>query len=453
MPSPSFKPQTRLQRARAEWQRLLDDTPIEVGIGALAIASVFAAVSYNINEKAADRMPVAFSEIGKTIKLYAAKGEKAPAQTRYYANQSDFVMKYNESRNTARESSRSYARFASELETRIDPALRIHWQMTDLAKTIPQEAEETLAGMDVYKRATPQLSQLATAFARVWDYERKDYTKTIQVPYQDCDAKGQNCTTKYKDEEVYDYSIHKYDYNPTQARQAQQLYAAYLEQFPNLKVKNELIMPQVTDPENDYAIEQSMKHLFNGKIPSAIETLAMVRRWATGNNFAVYSPQIEGGHNNLQGSKRAWDNSLHTARSVEVRRESKSDDGPAEYRLANRLNSEAGGIASKANKIMFGIRLGAQATVAQLATMKAFIACALDQAPGCDADKLYSTMEERNRQIYEANFSGGFDMRPFKWFEVIGMTFLGGMIGGALGYGADRLNEMRRRRRTQNTFR
>ncbi len=353
-------------------------------------------------------------------------------------------MQIFEASNTAYERGGSNTTFASELDYRMDRALRVHKQIPEYASELPAAAAAALESVDKLVKATQELPAIIAAFEASWDESHRDVTKTRTWTEKECDSEGKNCRDVEKSEQVYDYSIHTYTYYADQGERASQLLGAFLERHPDLQVNERLILATKTDPENEYAIEKSMKELFNGKIPTQQQALEMANKWATGSNLYTLQPVITGNHSGMRSIAPAWAAAKRTAHSDEYKTYSRTDSGPAEFQTANSARDYSSATNNAASRVTNGIRMVGYAVKPLEAQVKSYVATNLDGKPG-NATKQRRELMTSARAIYQSNFAGGLDVQPFKWLGVLMYTGIGLLLGGLAGAGADKLINIKRR--------
>ncbi len=430
--------------AKEKSLHLIYTTPIEIAIGAVFVGALAGGGNYWVQDGNEGKIPVAFSEVGKTIRALERDGKPVPPLTKFYATASDYTMQIFEASNTAYERGGSNSTFASELDYRVDHALRVHKQIPEYAAELPAAAATALESVDKLVKATQELPAIIAAFEASWDESHRDVTKTRTWTENECDSDGKNCHDVEKSEQVYDYSIHTYTYYADQGERASQLLGAFLERHPDLQVNERLILSTKTDPENEYAIEKSMRELFNGKMPTQAQALEMANKWATGSNLYTLQPVINGNHSGMRSIAPAWAAAKRTAHSDEYKTYSSTDSGPAEFQTANSARDYSSATNEAASRVTNGIRMVGYSAKTLEAQVKSYVATNLDGKPG-SATKQRREVMSTARAIYQSNFADGLDVQPFKWLGVMIYTGLGLLLGGAAGAGVDKLINIKRR--------
>lgn len=427
---------------RRKAKQLLFETPIEIMIGILLVGSITGGLTYRNRAAKAGEIPLAFSEIEQTTKEFERAGQPVPPLTRFYSVNNEVAMKVFESNNIAYSLGGSHQVFARELETRVDPALKVHPLISEYAKDFPQTAQDALRSLDKLTQAAAELPKINNAFARSWDEDHDDVYHTEYYTTTSCDSKGQ-CTTTTHSRQVYDYTIHTYDYYPQHGAAAARMLIDFLAKHPDLNIEERLYLAKMTHADNEYAIEKSMREKFDGKAPSPADYVQLANTWATGSNLTKYLPLVTSHHSSLSNLSPAWNAATRTAKSTRYRTYSSSDAGPREFQIAESALGHGQAIEQSALRITEGIRFSGQRVPELDAKIKEFIGVTLDGKPG-DPDKLRDEVMKMARDIYEKNYENGFDVQPFKWLEVVLFTILGMVAGGLAGAGADRLLHARR---------
>lgn len=431
-------------RAKEQSLHLIYTTPIEIAIGAVFVGALAGGGNYWVQSGDEGKIPIAFSEVGKTIRGLEREGQPVPPLTKFYATTSDYTMQVFEANNTAFERGGSNSTFGAELDYRMDRALRVHKQIPEYAKEIPGAAAAALDSVDKLVKAAQELPPVIAAFEATWDEHHRDVTKTRRWTEKECDSENKNCRDVEKSEEVYDYTVHTYTYHADQAAVAAKLLGAFLERHPDLQVNERLILSTKTDPENEYAIEKSMKELFKGKIPTQAQALEMANKWATGSNLYTLQPSINANHGGMRSIAPQWQAAMRTARSQQYNTNSHSDSGPAEFRTANNARDYASATHTDASRVVNGIRMAGNSAKTLEAQVKEYVGITQDYKPG-NANKKRGEVMQTARAIYQNNFAGGLDVQPFKWLEVMIYAGLGLLGGGLAGAGADKLINIKRR--------
>ena len=416
-------------------RRLVYDTPIEVALGAILLGGSLGLGSYHFQQQKEGQIPVAFSEIGATIESYAERGQEVPPLTVFYSRNNDFTMQVFEANNNAFEVSRSDEAFADALEVKMDPSKRIHMQIPEYADQMPGNAQNALTALDKLVQAERDLPALIAALDAVWDESHRDVTHTEWYTTEDCDSEGR-CTTTTHTREVYDYTIHTYTYDERAGENAAHVLAQFLQRHPDLNIAERLVPATEVHTDNLEAMARSMKELLKGNLPTQEQALQFANTWATGSNFTTYMPQVRGGHAVISREAPLWNTAKKTAESDQYRTYSSSDSGPDEYQVIERAKSSAVQALQASRAITNGIRQTAGQSQQLEQQAQEFIDVVHGEREG-NPGKLRANLMETARDIYNANFKNGFDVKPFKAWLVAVWAVAGTLLGGLIGYGAD----------------
>lgn len=414
-------------------------TPAEIYVLLSAGFIIGGAHGYNKGLEAEKNIPLAFSEYEKVERAYKEKGQPVPALTRFYSNVNDMSMKVFESSNIANDITGNNSTLAREFETRTDRAYRVYRQNAELVATINEDADAALLSVKKFTDAAQRLKPLMDALNAVWDEDHDDVYKEVPKYKEVCDEKGENCHEEQDGyESVYDHTDHSYDYHPQKAAIAARLLNDYLKKHPDLTIEEKLILATRLGAWNEYAIEKS-HGISPGSRMTEEQLLEKANNWAHHSMLMVYSPEIYKNHADIKGLAAAFNASLKTAHDAYYETKSRSDDGPAEYQLANRLAANSETIIGATDKIVNGIEFARTGMPLLDQKMREFIAVTLDGKPG-NSDKLRREVLQLSRDILKANFEGGIDTDPFKWGHVFLYALLGGAIGAGAGFLVDRYN-------------
>ncbi len=420
----------------AKGKKMLYETPVEILIGVMLVGATFGVARYHVERSHEGNIPLAFSEIERTTKEFSAKGLTVPPLTRQYSLSSDAAMKVFESNNIALAKDRTNETFARELETRIDPALKKHMLISEIAAEMPEDTRNALASVQKLTDATRELPAVANAFGAVWDESHVDSYHTEFYTTQSCDSKGQNCTTQIHTRQVYDYTTHTYSYNQAQGEAAYVALGNFLQKFPDLNVQERLHLASGTGAENEDAIKTSMKDRFKDKAMTAAEALGLANTWASGSNFTKYTPIIRNSEAQLNNLLPAWAQGKGTAQSTSYRTYSHSDAGPREYQIAEAVRDNAVTANNSSVKIIDGIAYAGSAVPSLSRQIRDYVDVSLHGKAG-DPDKMRSQLMKSARDLYDKNFENGFDVNPFKWLMIVLYTTLGMALGGGMGAGVN----------------
>ena len=434
----AFSLKETFDKAAYKAKRLILDTPIEIAIGAVLLGSIGGSMGYHGQQLKEGQIPLAFSEIEQTTKDYSAKGQPVPPLTLMYSLTNDAAMKVFESNNIALAKDRTNETFAWELESRIDPTLKTHMLISEIGNQLPQDAKAALASLTPLAAAEKELPRVTNELAATWDESHYDVTHTVYWTTRDCDSKGKNCTTNTHSRQVYDYTIHTYNYHPGHGANAARAMNDFIAAHPNLNIDERLHLASKTGGDNEKAMKKSMAEKLNGKPLTPQQALGFANVWATGSNLAKYLPVVYARQNDMLRLAPAWDQAKETAHYERYRTYSHSDSGPAEYQIAQRALSTANEIYTSSNKITSGIAYAGNAVPQLTEKIREYIDVT-HHGDTHNANRLRGEVMQQARDIYQQNFENGFDVQPFKWWAVALFTMIGLGLGASAGAGVNSL--------------
>lgn len=426
-----------IARAAENVRDLLDNTKIEVIIGAIALTPIFSMMSFNSEKKTRGEIPIAFSEL---------ESQKNPGPlTRVYSIANDVPMKVFESNNIALAKDETHQTFAHELETRIDPAQKIHALISEYAKDMPADVQNALLSLDKLIQAERDLPPIMDALDRAWAEDHDDHYHTEIYYTTSTDSQGKTTTTMHT-RQVYDYTDHTYDYYPQYAQRAADLLDAFVQKYPDLQIAEKLKAAEGVHGDNEEAILKSMEKRFKDKKPTAQEVLDLANTWLTGSNYMKYLPNIIKHSKDLTSQAPSMRASLATAHSDSYRTYSSHDSGPKELQLTKSIRGDGAEITRGAHKITDNIAALSSSVPGLVNKIQNYIDISLHGKAG-NADDARDAVMDGARQIYTSNFENGFDVNPFKWWKVVLMGMLGAAVGAGAGFGVDQLREKMQVRR------
>ena len=445
--------QLSYQNIKSTGKRLILETPIEVAAGALLIGSVTGTYGYMHETAKRGQIPLAFSEISQIeFDAETLHRMQVPPLTRFYTSVNDVAMQIfeanNQSYNVWGGSDRN---FAFELEKKIEPTFRIHSQIPEFADKIGVQSQQAQTSIKPLTEASHDLPALIRALDKSWEDTHNDIYRTEIYTTTSCNSKG-SCTTTTHSRQVYDYTIHTYDYHPEQGRLAAELMQDFVEKHPDLRIAEELLQTSRTNAENEWAMRESRKHMPNYEKLTPDNYLHLANTWATGSNFNVLTPDIYNAHARLKTKTPQWQHALPTAKDARYRTFSHHDDGPREFQIAEAAFKYAVEMAGKIDQIEGGMRYAAQKIPEVENKIRKFVDIELHYAPD-DGRDYKSEIIEDARTIYQRNFAGGFDVRPVKWYLMVAWAAIGMLAGAGIGFGVDRYIDKKVKNNRHNRLR
>jgi len=414
------------------------NNPVEIPIAACVLCTAFSFASYQYEHQKNGQIPLAFSEISQTQNNFEKQGRTVPPLTMYYSVTNDVVMKVFEANNNAyklRGGDGSNQDFANELEITVDPALRIHHQIQEYAPHLSEYASNARKSLDKIIQANQDLPPLIHAFDAAWDESHRDIYRTETYTDQSCSGTGKDrrCSTVLKTRQVYDHTVHRYDYDEQQGRIANELLIKFLHKYPDLHIAERLVPVTTTNADNEQVMWRTIKYSNDGDEKTPPDYIRLANIWRNGSNYETLMPIIESNHSALAHKSPEWASALVTSRSMRYSTSSRHDSGPTEFQIAEAAQSYAAEISESINTITNGISY-AEASIPLLEKkIRTYIAVTLDNRDG-DSDKLRDEIMDVSREVYAQNFKEGFDARTAKWEHVVLFGILGLVLGGGAGF-------------------
>ncbi len=412
------------------------DTPVEIYMGALLLGAVGGSWGYITEDAKRGQIPLAFSEIGNTrFELTDMRGIEVPALTMFYSAVNDTAMQVFEANNMSYHQF-SFANgtdeeFTFQLAKKVEDGLSDHTQIPDYAANISEYADGARESLAKFYDANEDLPAIVSALDAVWQYDRDDHYETVCTTNMDGDTE---CHSEY------DYSIHEYTYNAAAARNAVSLVRAFNQNHPDIRINEQLILPDKLGADNEWAIRESRRQLPDYQAPTQDEYIEYARKWATGSNYYVLGPVIYEDHAYLQNNAGRIEGATWTARSHRYRTYSRSDSGPEEYRINEAAYERAQNMTDNITRITAGIDFAEARIPALSDSIIEYVNIVQHYQDGSPRGMKSHILEEA-RAIYGQNMADGFDTTPFNGWKVLMWLVLGTMAGGLIGFGADRYIE------------
>lgn len=393
-------------------------------------------------------IPLAFSEIHSIQQICESKGVPVPTLTMLYAGMNDMVMKVFECSNTAYARTlfgRSTHFFASELSMRMDPSLKVHYyELPQFFGTLPALVDKALKeGLENFVGAHRKILNLNQYLSATWNDEHDNiyhteiyYTTEI---YTDSDGNTHTRLVMHT-RQVYDYTIHTYTYYPDEGEASSRLLEEFSSAYPNLELKEKLLIPNQTGAENEYAIEKSREKELNQRLDQK-QLITFARNWAIGSTLIVNAPDILSRGRRLNESAPAWKTAKQTAHNEKYQTYSPSDSGPREFQVIENALKHGKALERLIGEIVNGLLVLKTKTPQLNKEIRALVGIEMDKEEG-RANKHKRNILSISRQIYDANFKNGFSIQTSRWWLVSFWFFFGGGVGAGLGFGLDVLRNL-----------
>lgn len=419
----------KLQEKTKEFKYLLEKTSIEIALFAVLWAGIAWYNQYNNESRRADKIPLAFSEIGQIERDAAREWRKIWPIAAYSMRLNDMCMKifeaYNHSRYTFVPSYET-KKFSSELYDARDFRHIYKYNLHDLVDTLPSYIPQVQQHLSTYKTALTQLTPANHNMEKSRDEDHDDQYRTETKTRTTYDKDGNPNGTETYTEQVYDHTIHTYDYNKKQGELgAKQLNALFAE-IPVLQLNEQIKTTSQTNADGEYAAERS-REIWPGNRLTVEQLLEIANTWfswstimSNTNNISKLYPQLH-----TQTKQRNMDKK--TAQSDRYTTYSSSDNGPREFQTAKNTANVGKQIENSINEILASIQLTQDKIPILAEKIKAFSGADLDAYVTSERES--KQLEEEilmiTKEIYQANFKEGVNVDRFRR----GMVFLFGLIG------------------------
>jgi predicted transcriptional regulator len=334
--------------------------------------------------------------------------------------------------------------FARELEAKMDPSLRIHkHEIPDFTKNMTQYTDASYQQLKDFLDVLQRIRPTNNYFDAAWKDDHNDIYHTEIYFTTETSTDGQGHTQMYTvmhTRQVYDYTIHTYEYNNREGEQASRSLDDMLLKHSALKTPEELTVVNATQADNEDAIERSREKQLKGKRLSPQELLSYAKNWAEGSTYKTNLSTIHEMMNALKQDSPKWDRVKTKAHSTKYQTYSHSDSGPLEFQVAETALEHGQTLEKNIAQIKQGIDFVREKAPVLHQKIEDYIAVVLDKKQG-NPNKLKKELLSLAKDAYSKNFKKGFDVEQSKWYMVVIWSILGAAAGAGLGFGADYLGE------------
>lgn len=426
-----------IRACQAGWN-LCVHTRIEIYAAAALCAGTAGVLSYQHEAAKRGQIPIAYSDIEQTIADNGQNG-KAPPLTMLYATLNDTVMEVFEASN------RSYLgpdngdlSFAHEIRALTNPYYSRDTALAGYAPQMDSYVADALQSVEPLRAALRDIVPIIHALDASWRESHIDQYKTVTKYRTVCDSNGKNCRSQSYTEQEYDYTDHYFRYNESQGRLAERLLKEFATTHPDIRIDETLLRATRTTDANQEAMRESRQNIPGYVEPTPEQYVAMANIWASGSNYNMQAPLAYETHGGVLRSAAAWDDAAETARNRHYRTFFRTHSGPEEFQIAENAQRISYGLYESTSNIINGISKAGTGVSTILETARALVEATEYGQHGEDIDTMRDTIVDTARELYSANYSGGFDVYPAKWFMVGVWALLAAAAGAGLGYGADR---------------
>jgi len=439
----------KVWQAADKVRTLFRDTSLEIAVVAAVGMAIAGGISTRYEQARTKLVPISFSEIHQLEDNATAKGDRIGELSEFYAKLWDSNSKIYESHNFSWKNAtlgNNTKTFAKELETHIDPALKIHkYNLAMILDELPALGTAALKKLKDLKRAYVDISQVNSALDDAWSESHVDHyrteTYTDTETYRDSDGNSHTRTVT-KTRRVYDHTTHSYRYDNQSGEAAIDNFRKFLEENPNLVWPEELARVTKTKADGEYAAESSRK---KKGVPSRLspeELVKLANEWNPSSTYSQNRTGIISSFSQTPQHAIAWAKNEPNSHSTSYNTGSHFDSGPTEFRVAEAALANGRKLEKKAGQILNGIEQVIVEAESQRALIDKFIGCALD-GEGGKPSRLKSEILSRANKWQRANFSGAEDSDRFRALMVLLWTVLGGLAGAGLGYGVDKCTDVK----------
>jgi len=415
--------------------------------------------SYEYEKLRESKIPLAFSEIhqietdaiaqGKVIGenpnegLIERENESEVggiARTYYLAGLNDLTMKIFECSNTAHfQDGDFYKQFAKELRLRFDPEnKKHHYELTDLFEIVPQSSQIVYGNLQSFIEIEKSLPEIIQAFENSWTEKHHDnYHTEIKVSYDvSTDTNGNtSMTPEYSTEQVYDNTDHSYWYHKEEGEKASFSLDALIDNFPDIKFGEEIIIPSKVNEEGEKAVRESRKLNKDDEELSLEEVKRFVDTWYAGSTLTISELEAYSLWDKVKSYAQEWRGAKKIAQDDFYKTYHPQDNGPKEYQIAEKSKNECSNLQGTLGTAIESVQFTQRSLPELKDKIFEFIETAEKTEEDGDYKKLGKEVLAQTRGLYEKNFIKGFDVDRFRGEMVFLWSFLGLIAGAGIGVG------------------
>lgn len=287
-----------------------------------------------------------------------------------------------------------------------------------------------ISGVSKLNRGIPEIQ---SNFDNAWDenHEHEYHTQIYTDLETYTDSKGNLHTrTVLRTRQVYDYSIHTYNYHPESGLLAEESLDELLSKIPeSIGIKEKIHLASQLNEEGKIAAKESRKK--EQKDLSETDLRSIANTWYTGATILKEINNLDSLWADMPFHAREWKEKRPLAKSTSYKTYSESDSGPEPYQAASKVESKCDQIKKSSSKILDTINW----TKSQIPILKDNI-LKLTASESRDQKDLGRKVFEMTQEIYQRNFENGFEVDRFRKGMVFLWSFLGTIAGAAIGVAA-----------------
>ncbi len=453
---------------------LFRETPAEIAVVGLLSAAMMTGLGQRWEYNRDKIFKLGFSEISQIKDNAAAQEKEVDSFTLYHAGLNDTIMKvletWNHSFAFSKSAGEAYENFATRLHNRMSSheytygfkTITPRHNLADFLETVPLDAQAALKELAPFSQVANGIRGVNGNFARSWDEKHDDNyhseMRTRQVSHTD--SKG---NTTYSTEtywvDVYDDTDHYFTYHKKAGEAASQSLDALVAQFKDLSININMMMAAKVGEENRDAIMESREKEKDIEEMTEADIVRIANTWRFGSNLHRNRGTFRDPLATMKKDAPKWRAAKATAKTVHYNTTSRSHSGPREFQLAESALAHGQSLEKSLRDAIQPI----QYAQGRIPGLKAKIDKYVD-------DVLYGRVEDKGEikkqayeirdtviDLYEKSFHGGFTMEKYRGWMVAIYGVLGLLVGGAAGFGLDRLgnnfNWYKEKRKSRNSDR
>lgn len=430
---------TEYKRSFVSW---VSNTPSEILLIGLLGLAVGIGVGHHHESDREKHIPLGFSEVHQIERDAEYAGKEVGPLTRYLTGTNDLTMKVFEVWNKSHENTyvgSNVHSFATELEYRMDPAYKFHrYEIFNFVRDLPAQADAASAKLAHLERLRRGLGPVVNDFDRAWDDSHVDHYRTEYYTVTVDDGNGKSHTEEHS-RQVYDHTTHTYDYDRASGERASSGADALIARTGSLAVDEVLRTASQTNAEGEYAAEKSRSKVNGGGRLDQKNLTAIANTWATGSTLSTNLPEIGRLWAAFHGDADAWRSAKRSAHSTWYNTGSRSDSGPREFQVNEKALTDGAGAEANLGEILDGIAFVKANTPKLEGMIRKLIDIELNgKKDGTDSKKLMREILTLSQQMYQKNFTGGFEVDPYRYLMVMVFGLFAMGLGAALGVTLDK---------------
>jgi hypothetical protein len=388
-------------------------------------------LSYSHENNRSKLIPLGFSEIHQI----EDDAETVDSLGHYLASTNDASMKVFECWNDANKTSgNKYQNFALELAKRLDPDNKAHhYNLADLLELVPKRAQKAYSHIGVLARLSKNLPGINDSLASAWVDSHSDNYRTETYVTTETYSDGKDTKTRMvtKTRQVYVNTSHSYRYSKQHGENANIRLANLLKSVKTseLYLEKGIKTASETHEEGKKAAIESRKKKGKEVNLSENQLTDIANTWRSGSTVVQNTMKIRPHYGKLVKHAGQWKTAKNTAQTDFYNTTSRSDSGPQEFQIVESALQNGQTLSGLANEALESITL----TQDQAPKLRQDIDDLVTAAQnGSSCKKLGKKVLSGAQEMYERNFSAGFDVTPFRLY-MLALFITGGILVPAAG--------------------